>query len=434
MSNVNISKLKEIVGEANVIDSSSEMAKYLKGPGKPAVVVLPGKTSEVSSIVKLANEQNVKLAVGGAVVNTQGITGGIAMVMSRMNQIVEMDKLNLVAIVEPGLLHKDFILKVAETGLNFPPEPYEVETSSVGGCFSIGDSDSKSFEYGPTRTFLLGFEMVLPTGEILEIGNKCIKNVSGLDFIHFAVGSQGTFGIFTKLLVKLLPQPEAKKAVIGTFASLHKANATFNTLIKRNVHPTRMNLINASFAKIAKPGTEGQLVIIDLQGFKESGKNIANEVASVLTLAGGFDVKIIEDAVEYDEVINGWLKVRAELNAKPERTVEFVVGPMKMPQALAQLEALTGDLGAYPGIIVEGLLGYVGLALPEGTEKLALATKVNKLAMSLGGNVKGLLGHKLKAEVYNDAEMWKQTTSLLNELRQQFDPKGILSPGVSLEA
>ncbi|MCB8818159.1 FAD-binding oxidoreductase [Desulfosporosinus shakirovi] len=434
MSDVNISKLKGIVGDAYVIDFPSEMAKYLKGQGKPAVVVLPASTSEVSSIVKLANEKNVKLGVGGAVVDTQGITGGIAMVMSRMNRILEMDHLNLVAVVEPGLLHKEFLLKVGEAGLNFPPEPYVIETSSIGGCFAIGDSDSKSFEYGPTRTFLLGFEMVLPTGEILEIGNKCIKNVSGLDFIHFAVGSQGTFGIFTKLLVKLLPVPEAKKAVIGTFASMHKANATFNTLIKRNVHPTRMNLINASLAKIAKPGTEGQLVIIDLQGFKESGKNIVNEVASVLTLGGGSDVKIIEEGAEYDQVINGWLKARAELNAKPSEIVEFVVGPMKMPQALSQLEAQTGELGAYPGIIVEGLLGYVCLALPEGTDKLALARKVNKLAMSLGGNVKGLLGHKLKAEVYNDAEMWKQTTSLLSELRQQFDPKGILNPGVSLEA
>jgi len=434
MSNVNISKLKGIVGDANVIDSPSEMAKYLKGQGKPAVVVLPRNTSEVSDIVKLANEQNVKLAVGGAVVDTQGITGGIVMVMSRMNQVLEMDNLNLVAVVEPGVLHKDLLLKVAEAGLNFPPEPYEVETSSVGGCFAIGDSDSKSFEYGPTRTFLLGFEMVLPTGEILDIGNKCIKNVSGIDFIHFAVGSQGTFGIFTKLLVKLLPAPEAKKAVIGTFASMHKANATFHTLIKRNVLPTRMNLINASLAKKAKPGTEGQLVIIDLQGFKESGKNIANEIAAVLTLGGGSDVKIIEDEVEYDQVINGWLKVRADLNANPQQTVEFVVGPMKMPQALAQLEALTGDLGAYPGVIVQGLLGYVCLALPEGTDKLDLATKVNKLAMSLSGNVKGLLGHKLKAEAYNDAEMWNETTSLLSELRRQFDPKGILNPGVSLQA
>jgi len=434
MSKVIISQLKEIVGEQNVIESLFEMAKYLKGGGKPVAVVLPGNTAEVSSVVKWANKHNVKITVAGLAADIKGMKDGIVLVMARMDRLLEMDHLNLVAVVEPGLLHKEFLLKVVEAGLNFPPEPYEVETSSVGGCFAIGDSDSKSFEYGPTRTFLLGFEMVLPTGEILDIGNKCIKNVSGYDFIHFAVGSQGTFGIFTKLLVKLLPAPESKKAVIGTFASMHKANATFNTLIKRNVHPTRMNLINASLAKNAKPGTKGQLVIIDLQGFKESGKNIANEVAAVLTLGGGSDVKIIQDEVEYDQVINGWLKVRAELNEKSERTVEFAVGPMKMPQALTQLEALTGDLGAYPGVIVEGLLGFVCLALPEGTDKLALATKVNKLAMSLGGNVKGLLGHKLKAEAYNDAEMWNETTSLLSELRHRFDPEGILNPGVCLQA
>ncbi|HVJ50771.1 FAD-binding oxidoreductase [Desulfitobacterium sp.] len=434
MSNVNISNLKGIVGDANVVDTSSEMAKFLKGQGQPAVVVLPGNTSEVSEIVKLANEQNVKLAVGGTVVDTEGLTGGIAMVMSRMNKMIELDHANLVAVVEPGLLHKDFLLNVAEVGLNFPPEPYEVETSSIGGCFAIGDADSKSFEYGPTRTFLLGFEMVLPTGEIMEIGNKCIKNVAGYDFIHLTVGGQGTFGIFTKLIVKLLPAPEAKLAVLGTFSSLRKANDVFHTLIQQNVLPTRMNLLNAALVPKAIPGTEGQLVLIDLQGYKASGTNFAQKVASLLSVGGATNVKIIEDEAEYNQVIDGWLNVRSELNAKPDSVLEFTIGAMKMPQALAQLEVLLGGLENYPGVVVEGLLGHVLLALPEGTNKRALAVDVNKLAMSFGGNVRGLLGNNLKSEVYNDAEMWNQTIGLIQGLRQKFDPKGILNPGVSLQA
>lgn len=434
MSNVNISSVKGIVGEDNVIDTPSEMAKYLKGQGKPAVVVLPGNTSEVSNIVKLANELNLKLAVGGSVVDTEGLNGGIAMVMSRMNQILDLDQANLVAVVEPGLLHKNFLLKVAEAGLNFPPEPYEVETSSVGGCFAIGDSDSKSFEYGPTRTFLLGFEMVLPTGEIMDIGNKCIKNVAGYDFIHLAAGSQGTFGIFTKLLVKLLPAPEAKLVVLGTFPSLLTANEVSHTLIQRNIHPTRMNLLSAPLAKKVVPGIEGQLVLIDLQGYKASGRHFAQTIAALFSLGGATEVKIVEEEGEYNQVIDGWLNVRTELNAKSDSTLEFIVGAMKMPQALAQLEVLLGDLATYPGVVVEGLLGHVLLALPEGTNKSALAKEVNKLAMSLGGNVRGLLGQKLKAEVYNDALMWNQTLGLIQGLRQKFDPKGILNPGVSLQA
>jgi glycolate oxidase len=433
MSNAMISQLKGIVGEQYVIESPSEMAKYLKGSGKPVAVVLPGNTSEVSAVVKWANEQNVKITVAGLVADIKGLNDGIVLVMARMNQVLEMDHLNLVVVVEPGLLHKDLLEKVTEAGLDFPPEPYEVETSSIGGCFAIGDSDSKSFQFGPTRTFLLGFEMVLPSGEIMDIGNKCIKNVSGYDIIHFAVGSQGTLGIFTKLLLKLMPSPEAKKAVIARFASIHKANATLSTLIKRNIQPTRLNLLNATLAQEILPG-EGQLVMVDLEGFTESSKTMANEIAAVMTLGGASEVKIVEEVKEYENLMNGWLTVRAKLNGKPESVLEFAVGPLKMGQALTKLEELTGDLGGYPGVVVEGLLGYVRLALPEGTHKESLAVKVNKMAMSLGGNVTGLLGTRLRCESYNDAEMWSETSGLLNEIRRQFDPKGILNPGVSLEA
>lgn len=433
MSNEIIGMLKGIVGDENVLDNPLEMAKYLKGNGKPLVAVFPGNTAEVSSVVKLANETNVKISVAGQVADTQGLEGGIALIMNRMNRIVEMDHENLVAVVEPGMTHQEFLKQVGEAGLYFPPEPYAVDTSSIGGCFAIGDSDSKTFKYGPTRTFLLGFDMVQPTGEIMEIGNKCIKNVSGLDFIHFAVGGQGTFGIFTKLLVKLLPAPTVKMVVVARFTSMHKANATFNTLIKRNIHPDRMNLISESLVKDVLPG-QGHLVLIDLEGFVQSSKNMANEIAAVLTLGGGTNVQIMDDAEGYENVINGWLKVRQALNNKPEQVLEFAVGPMKMPQALTQLEGIIGDLGAYPGVVVEGLLGFARILLPENADKMALATKVNKMAMSLGGNVTGLLGHKLMCEVYNDAEMWSSTTELINELRRQFDPKGILNPEVNLQA
>lgn len=431
MSNAIISQLKGIVGDQYVIDNPSKMAQCLKGNGKPAAVVCPRNTSEVAGIVKLANKQNIKVSVAGQVVDTKALDGGIALIMSRMNRILEIDHQNLVAVVEPGMTHREFIKQVGEAGLRFPPEPYAVDTSSIGGCFAIGDSDSKSFNYGPTRTFLLGFEMVLPTGEIMEIGNKCIKNVSGLDFIHFAVASQGTFGIFTKLLVRLLPLPAAKKAVIARFASIHKANTIFNTLIKRHIHPDRMNLISEELVKEVLPGA-GHLALIDLEGFVASGTNLAKEIAATFTLGGGTDVQIIDDAEGYENVINAWLKVRQNINNQPEQALEFAVGPMKMPQALAQLEEIIGDMGAYPGVVIEGLLGFAQLLLPENADKMALAAKVNKMAMSLGGNVTGLLGHKLACEMFNDAEMWSDTTALLTELRSQFDPKGILSPGVSL--
>lgn len=433
MSNAIISELKGIVGEQNVVDTLSDMVKFLKGKEKPVAVVCPGSTEEVATIVKLANAKNVKIAVGGHVADSKGLEGGIALIMARMNKMIELDHQNLVAVVEAGMLHQEFLAKTSSEGMYFPPEPYALDTGSIGGAFAIGDSDSKTFKHGPTRMYLLGFEMVQPTGEILEIGNKCIKNVSGLDFIHLAVGSQGTFGIFTKLIVKLMPMPAVKKVVVARFGSLHKANATFNTFIKRNIFPDRMNLISESLLQDVLPG-QGHLALIDLQGYAKSTQNLANEIASVFTLGGGTDVQIIDDAVAYENIITAWLKVRQGMNNQPERVIEFAVGPMKMPQVLTRLEGITGELQAYPGIVVEGLLGFVRILLPENANQMEMARKVNKMALSFGGNVTGFLGNKLMCEVNNDAEMWSATTEIVNGLRSQFDPKGILNPGVSLQA
>ena len=432
MSNA-VDQLKRLVGENYVVDSPAAMAKFLRGNGKPLAVIFPGNTAEVSGIVKLANELNLKITVGGQVVDSKGLDGGLALVLSRMNRILEIDHANLVATVEPGLLHADFVKKMEEEGLNFPPEPFAVETGSIGGCFAIGDVDSKAFQYMPTRTYLLGYEMVLPTGEVLDIGNKCIKNVSGYDLIHFAVGSRGTLGIFTKLLIKLLPPPEVKCAVVADFASIYKASTAFTTLIKRNIHPTRLNLLNAALAKEAFPGTEGNLAMVDLEGFKVSTELMGEEIAAVFKLAGGKNVRVITDSEEYAKLWQGWLSLRGRLNVDlAERILDVNVGPMKVPQALKALEEITGDLAAYPGIVVEGLLGHVRMLLPSAGEKTQIAAKVNELAMSYGGNVVGSLGSRLVCEVYNDAEMWQGITSLINQIRKQFDPKGILAPGAVL--
>lgn len=432
MSNA-VAQIKGLIGDNYVIDSPAEMGKFLRGNGKPLAVVFPGSTVEISSVVKLANELNLKITVGGQVVDSKGLDGGLAMVLSRMNKILEIDHANLVATVEPGITHDEFVKKMEAEGLNFPPEPFAVETGSIGGCFAIGDVDSKAFQYMPTRTYLLGYEMVLPTGEVLDIGNKCIKNVSGYDLIHFAVGSRGTLGIFTKLLIKLLPPPEVRHAVVAEFPSIHKASTAFTTLIKRNIHPTRLNLVNATLAKNVFPGTEGNLALVDLEGFKVSTELIAEEIASVFKLAGAKNIRIVTDANEYSKTWSAWLSLRGELNTQnAERILDVNVGPMKMPQALKALEEITGDLAAYPGIVLEGLLGHVRMLLPTVGEKDQLATKVNALAMSFGGNISGLLGSRLVCESYNDAEMWQGITSLINQIRKQFDPKGILAPGASL--
>ncbi|MDA8212890.1 MAG: FAD-binding oxidoreductase [Clostridia bacterium] len=440
MKETAINRIRELVGNENVIQYAPEMLKYLKGNGKPLAVVLPGNTSQVSGVVKLANEMNLKIAVGGNIVDIKGMDGCLALGLGRMNKILEIDRENLVAIVEPGLSHKEFRQKVSEAGLDFPPEPFNSFTSSLGGCFAIGGADSKSFNFGTPRTYILGWEMVLPTGEILYVGNKCIKNVSGYDLIHFMVGSQGTLGIFTKLLIKLLPKPASRQTVLASFASPQKACSVFTTLIARGIYPTRLNLLNWPLAQnivAGKPGlnvSSDYLAMVDLEGFKESTRQLSEEIAGVFNLYGASDVQIIKDCEQYESIWDSWLEVKAGLNSGDSTGVDFFVGPANIGKALKGLEDITGDLANCPGLIVYGFTGNIRL-IPNNITAQSLESlldKINNLAMSLGGNISHSLGRKLLCKAKNDMEMYNEIMNLGNRLRTQFDPKGILAPGVSL--
>lgn len=419
-----VAKLKGIVGDANVV--TADMSQYLKGNEQPAAVVFPGSTEDVVGIVKAAYDADVKVNVGGKVVETKGLSGGIAVVMSRMNQIEEVDPENLTCWVQAGMNHQEFVEKLSEKKLNFPPEPYTVSTSSIAGCFSVGDVDSKAFNYLPTRTFILAYESVLPTGEVYKVGTKCIKCVSGYDMIHFIAGSRATFGILTRVLVKLLPAPQAAKAVIADVPSLTAAAKAFKAIQKRKVFPTRLNALNKALGNEVME-TSGCLVLVDIEGFPVSSAQYAKEVEAELKIAGASFTKVIEDKAEYDELWSKWLKVREKINLEEDK-VKFTVGPAKVVNALGSLSGIIGNIEENPGVLVEGLNGKITVF----TDPDVNAAAINKMAMGLGGNVSGLLGSQLRCKAYNDNEMLEEISRVLNSIRNEFDPKGIMAPGIKL--
>lgn len=393
-----VSKLKSIVGDQNVV--SSDMAQYLRGNEQPAAVVFPGSTEEVSKIVLAASEANLKVNVGGKVVETKGLKGGIAVVMSRMNAIEEIDHQNLTCWVQAGMNHQELVEKLAAENLYFAPEPYAVSTSSVAGCFSTGDTDSKAFNYLPTRTFILAYESVLPTGEIYKVGTKCIKCVSGYDMIHFIVGTQGTFGIITKVLVKLLPMPKATKAVIADMPSLKAAAIAFKAIQKRKIFPSRLNAVSKAMSGDMLDA-KGALVFVDIESYPVSAGEYAKAVEAELRIAGATFTKIVEDKAEYNQTVANWLKIREKINLH-ENKVKFTVGPAKVVNALASLAGIVGDLDENPGVLIEGLNGKISV-FTKNAETDAVA--INKMAMGFGGNVCGLLGSQLRCKAYNDNEM-----------------------------
>ena len=417
-----VAKLKGIVGDEYVV--TADMSQYLRGNEQPAAVVFPGSTEEVSGVVKAAYEADVKINVGGQVVETKGLSGGIAVVMSRMNQIEDIDHQNLTCWVQAGMSHQELVEKLAEEKLYFPPEPYTVSTSSIAGCFGVGDVDSKAFNYLPTRTFILAYESVLPTGEVFKVGTKCIKCVSGYDMIHFITGTRATLGIMTRVLVKLIPLPKARRAVVADVPSLAAAAKAFKAIQKRKIFPARLNALNKALGNEIME-TSGSLVVVDIEGFPASCEQYAKEVEAELKIAGATASKIIEDNAEYTELWLKWLKVREKINLE-ENKVKFTVGPAKVVNALGSLSGIAGNIDENPGVLVEGLLGKITVF----TNPDESAAAINKMAMSFGGNVSGLLGSKLRCEAYNDNEMFEEISRVLNSVRSEFDPKGIMAPGI----
>jgi glycolate oxidase len=419
-----VEQLKSAIGEANVV--TADLGKYLRGNEKPAAVVFPSSTEDVAAIVKAAGEAGVKVNVGGVAVDTAGLEGGIAIVMQKMNQILEIDRKNLTCWVQPGMLHKDFCDKLLAEGLYFAPEPYTVTTSSVGGCFGIGDADSKAFKYMPPRTYIIAYEMIMPTGEVMNIGTKCIKCVSGLDMIHFIAGTQATLGVFTKILVKLLPAPVTKAFVVADLPSLSAAAKAFHAIQKRRIFMTRENALSNKLGKLVLEGAKGAVAIVDIEEFPKANVEYAKMVEAELIIAGATTTKIITDPKEYAATELKWLKAREQVNLASKK-VKFTVGASNVAKALDEVKAVVGDLDTSEVALIEAQLGKITVASANPEED---AVKINKFAMKLGGNVSGLLGSRLRCVEYSDNAMFENIRQLLGNIRKEFDPKGIMAPGV----
>src|ERR1051325_11234980 len=207
-----VCRLREIVGEEHVRSDQATLEAYgvdALGKGHPPdVVVIPANTEHIAAIARLCNDARVPLVVRGAGTGFTGgavpTRGGVVLSMERLNRIVEIDELNLLAVVEPNVINADLQRAVEEVGLFYPPDPASLNQSSIGGNVAECAGGPRAFKYGVTKRYVLALEAVLPTGEIVNTGSKAVKNVVGYDLTQLLVGSEGTLAIITKITLRLL--------------------------------------------------------------------------------------------------------------------------------------------------------------------------------------------------------------------------------------
>lgn len=242
-----IDSLRKSIGRENVLTDMEDIICYSYDPTPnnqlPEAVVIPGNIDEVALVLKLANEAGVPVTPRGGGTNICGasipVRGGIVIAMHRFDRIIEIDTANLCAVVEAGVITGDLQRQVEALGFFFPPDPQALNMSTLGGNVATNAGGPRGFKYGVTRDYVLGFKMVLPDGRILKIGGKTVKNVTGYDLTKLFVGSEGTLGIFTELIFRLIPLPECKRTMLAVFDDLLDAARTVSAVIaaSRQVYP-----------------------------------------------------------------------------------------------------------------------------------------------------------------------------------------------------
>src|SRR5262245_56055440 len=313
-----VSTLREIAGPEYVRSDPDSLRIYAVdalGKGHPPdVVVMPANTEQIASIAALCNTERVPLVVRGAGTGFTGgavpTCGGVLLSMERLNRILEIDELNLLAVVEPNVINADLQNAVEKRGLFYPPDPASLNQSSIGGNVAECAGGPRASKYGTTKRYGLALEAVLPTGEVIHTRSKTVKNVVGYDWTQLLAGSEGTLSIITKITLRLVPKPPANATMLATFAGIRNAVDAVSELIRRRVVPTALELIDSDALQAIEanlggglvPSGTGAALIVEVDGTGRGVQDDLDQVIDACRSVGAKEMTRARDEAERDRI------------------------------------------------------------------------------------------------------------------------------------
>lgn len=447
-----IAKLKEIVGEENVLVAPDKVEPYgadaVKEKFPPEAVVFPENTEQVSRILKLANEYLFPVtARGGGVGYTGGavpIEGGIVLGTDRMNKIIEINVDDLYVVCQPGITTYKLQQAVEEHGLMFPPDPASYKESYIGGNIAENAGGMRTPKYGVTKHYVLGLEVVTATGEIIRTGGKTVKNVVGFDLTGLMCGSEGMLGIITEATLRLLPMPEATATVRANFKTMEEACRVLTKFTPEGIMPMAMEVmdkycieaVEGSFAfGLSKEANAVLLVAVD--GSKEEVERQARIVEEIIRKNGGFDVVRSKSKEEEDRLWDIRRAISPSLTKYGDLKIneDVVVPRSKVPELIAEIERIAKRHNTFVanfGHAGDGNI-HVNFVCNRNPEEIARARacvrETFELAVRLGGTISGEHGIGYVKAPYLDIAVDKPTLEVMKAIKKVFDPNGILNPG-----
>jgi glycolate oxidase len=420
---------------------------YLKG-GLPGAVALPTETAQVATLVHLAGEHRVPIVPRGAGTGLSGVAAGIEgrlmLAFTAMVPIIEIDKGNLVAVVQPGIINAALKAAVAKEGLFYAPDPASFEMCSIGGNLGTNAGGLCCVKYGQTRDSVLSLEVVMADGAVIRTGGKNVKDVAGYSLMHLIIGSQGTLGIITEATLRLRPTPPPRSTMLAFFPTLEGAGDAVSGIAAAGLSPVTLELLDrftiAAVDDMNDLGLDRTAAAMLMVESDMPGAAAADELAraeAVCRTAGATDVVRAADAQEADWLRQARRMAHYALERLGEVRMEDVTVPRaRVPDMLREIERIpathdvrigtfghAGDGNLHPDLVLDR-------DDPNGEAKTdAVRADLYRAAIALGGSITGEHGIGVAKRAWLEEQRGPDAMRVMHAIKAALDPLGILNPG-----
>jgi len=455
LMNKAITELEKALTPQNVLHEIEERYAYSQDASDtpeihslPDVVVFAETIEQVQEIVRIANKYHTPIICRGAGTNTVGACiaehGGIVLNFSKMNKILEINRENMTARVQPGVIVGELQNQVERIGLYYPPDPSNLAVSTIGGSIAQNSAGARTFKYGATKDYVLDMLVVTASGELLRTGSNTIKNATGYNLGSLFIGSEGTLGIVVEATLKLIPKPQCSKVIMAYFDNLEDATSAVTSVIEQQIAPATLDFMDKNaiqtvekFNPIGLLTNKEAALIIEIDGFKSSIEEQKDIIINTLKRCNSSAIQFSATEREAEQI---WQARRSSMGAcaklKPNVTTDDVIVPREnLPKLVKGIQEICDNRN-----LTVCMVGHVGdgsvhpqIPLDFNNKKeyenykLAKA-EIYELTIRLGGTISGEHGIGREKREHISKVVSSNALNYMREIKKVFDPNNILNP------
>jgi glycolate oxidase len=446
--------LETVLPATQVLTTAEDLAVYaFDGTAilhqQPACVVVPDTVAQIAEVLRLASEHGVPVVTRGSGTGLSGGSvpseGAIVLCLVRLNRILDVDTANLTMTVEPGVITEAISESAAEAGLFYPPDPGSIRISTIGGNVANNSGGLRGLKYGVTRDYVMALQVALADGRILETGTHCVKDVAGFSLRDLFIGSEGCLGVITRITLKLIPQPAAKATMLGLFDEMTDAAETISAIIRDKIIPCTLEFLDRTttecvedYAHIGLPTDVEAVTLMEVDGHAAEVEDQAARIEQIAREHGARDVRRAATTEEATQLASAR---RTAFSALARRAPTVILEDVTVPRSrLAEMVSAIQRIATDHDVTV-GTFGHMGdgnlhptfLTDERNTDEMerveAALKEVFQETIDMGGTITGEHGVGLAKKPFLPAAVGSVAMDLMQRLKKDFDPVGILNPG-----